>query len=105
MRLLSRYNESIPYTRRTLAALLDSLCGEGGYTLTILTNEFTVKVEVALVVKKQAAIVSETLERILPYNMTFNVALMYNIWARVKPYTWGELLPLTWRTVREEVLP
>ena len=27
LRLLSRYNENIPYTRKSLAALLESLCG------------------------------------------------------------------------------
>lgn len=35
LRLLSRYNENIPYTRRSLEALLESLCGAGGYILTI----------------------------------------------------------------------
>ena len=65
LRLLSRYNENIPYTRKSLAALLESLCGAGGYILTITTATFTVNVKVALGVKKQETIISETLERIL----------------------------------------
>lgn len=81
LRLLSRYNENIPYTRKSLATLLESLCGAGGYILTITTATFTVNVKVALVVKKQETIISETLERILPYNMVFTVELLYNTWA------------------------
>ena len=104
LRLLSRYNENIPYTRKSLAALLESLCGAGGYILTITTATFTVNVKVALGVKKQETIISETLERILPYNMVFTVELLYNTWAKVKPYKWSEVKPLTWKDLKEEVL-
>ena len=104
LRLLSRYNENIPYTRKSLAALLESLCGAGGYALTITTATFTVNVKVALGVKKQETIISETLERILPYNMVFTVELLYNTWAKVKPYKWSEVKPLTWKDLKEEVL-
>ena len=104
LRLLSRYNENIPYTRKSLAALLESLCGAGGYILTITTATFTVNVKVALGVKKQEMIISETLERILPYNMVFTVELLYNTWAKVKPYKWSEVKPLTWKDLKEEVL-
>ena len=97
LRLLSRYNENIPYTRKSLAALLESLCGAGGYVLTITTATFTVNV-------KQETIISETLERILPYNMVFTVELLYNTWAKVKPYKWSEVKPLTWKDLKEEVL-
>lgn len=47
----------------------------------------------------------ELLERILPYNMTFTVELLYNTWGQIKAYTWGELKQLTWREIKEEVLP
>ena len=84
--------------------LLESLCGAGGYILTITTATFTVNVKVALGVKKQEMIISETLERILPYNMVFTVELLYNTWAKVKPYKWSEVKPLTWKDLKEEVL-
>lgn len=102
-RLLSRYSENIPYTRRSLEALLETLCGAGGYTLTITTATFTVEVKVALGVKKQEAIVTETLERILPYNMAFSVKVLYNTWAKAKSYKWSELKKLTWKDLKEEV--
>lgn len=105
LRLLSRYNENIPYTRRTLINLLKSLCGENGYTLEFITAEFTVRIRVALAVKKQKDIVEESLERILPYNMVFSVELLYNTWQQVKSYAWGALSARTWRETKEEVLP
>ncbi|MDE6111214.1 MAG: YmfQ family protein [Eubacterium sp.] len=103
-RLLSRYNENTPYTRKSLANMLATLCGEDGYRLTILTSEFTVKVRVALTVKEQAESVSELLERILPYNMAFSVELLYNPWKRFGPYTWGDTNIHTWKELKEEVL-
>lgn len=104
LRLLSRYNENIPYTRKSLDAVLESLCGAGGYELRIKTSAFTVDVKVALPVKKQEVIIGETLERILPYNMAFAVELLYNTWAKIRPYTWAELHALTWKEIKEEVL-
>ena len=103
-RLLSRYNENIPYTRKNLARMLESLCGADGYQLTILTNDLTVRVKVALTVKKQRNSVEELLERVLPYNMIFTVDLLYNTWERYKPYTWSEVGTLTWKKLKEEVL-
>ena len=104
-RLLSKYNENIPYTRKSLANMLETLCGADGYELTILTSEFTVHVKVALTVKKQAESVSELLERILPYNMIFSVELLYNTWEKLNSYTWADVHKLTWKELKEEVLP
>ncbi len=103
-RILSRYNENIPYTRRSLMRQLAALCGEDGYSVQFLTKDFTVKVKVELTAKKQETAVSELLERILPYNMVFTVELLYNQWQMVKAYTWGALAARTWNQVREEVL-
>ena len=103
-RLLSRYMEDIPYTRKSLINMLTSLCGEGGYQLVISRGTFTVSVKVALTAKKQVDSVRELLERILPYNMTFTVQLLYNTWGQIKDYTWGELKLLTWREIKEEAL-
>ena len=104
-RLLSRYNENIPYTRKSLVNMLETLCGENGYELTILTSEFTVNVKIALAVKKQADSVRELLERVLPYNMLFSVELLYNTWVKAKPFTWENVRKLTWKELKEEVLP
>lgn len=104
-RLLAKYNEDTPYTRNRLKNMLTSLCGSDGYYVTFLTNSFTVNVKVALAVKKQKDVIEELLERVLPYNMVFSVELLYNTWAQVIPYTWGAAHALTWKDIKEEVLP
>ena len=103
-RLLSRYMEDIPYTRRSLESFLSSLCGEGGYKITYKTNDFTVNVRVELTAKRQVDSVEELLERVLPYNLIFTVDLLYNTWNQIKAYTWGELKIKTWGDIKEEVL-
>lgn len=103
-RLNARYNEHIPYTKKGLDVLLASLCGEDGYTLKILTGEFTVIVKVALAAKKQEAVVNEMLERVLPYNMVFSVELLYNKWSALSPYKWSALAAKKWKDLKEEVL-
>lgn len=103
-RLRTKYAENVPYTRKSLAYLLDSLCGKDGYQLTILTESFTVKVKVALVAKKQADSIREVLERILPYNMLFTVELLYNTWEQIKQRRWDDLAQNTWKIIKEGVL-
>lgn len=103
-RLLTRYNENVPYTRKSLENLLASLCGVTGYQLTIVTASFSVSVKVNLAVKKQEDSIKELLERILPYNMVYTVELLYNTWDKVKPRTWNAVSALTWKELKEEVL-
>ena len=102
-RLQSLYTENVPYTRRSLKNWLETLCGEGGYVLTITTSNFNVDVKVALGVKKQENVIRETLERMLPYNMTFSVSLLYNTWGSAKTKTWGSVKTKTWQNLKEEV--
>lgn len=105
LRLKSRYVQNIPYTRRGLTSLLDSLCGETGYVLAIVTSTHTVRVKVDLVVKKQKEIIEDLLERVLPLEMVFTVELLYNTWEMLSHYTWRMLSSFTWKELKEEVLP
>lgn len=104
LRIYARYNENIPYTRSNLKTLLESLCGENGYTLEIVTREFDVRVTVSLTVKTQAETIRDTMERILPYNMTFSVELKYNKWEQMIEKTWGSLAKISWSCVKEDVI-
>ena len=103
-RLFSRYMEDIPYTRKSLINMLTSLCGEDGYQLVITTGSFSVSVKVALTAKKQVDSVRELLERILPYNMTFTVDLLYNTWGQIGAYTHVQLSVYTHNQLRNEVM-
>lgn len=104
-RLLSRYNENLPYTRRALKQILDTLCGADGYSLVFDTGSFTVRVRVALTVKKQEAEVYKFLERVLPYNMMFTVTLMYNRHEMLSRFTHARLSDFTHEQLRSEILP
>lgn len=104
LRILARYNENIPYTRKTLENLLESLCGEDGYTLEIITREFTVNVEVSLNVKTQVETITSSFERILPYNMMFSVTLLYNKWEKTKDKLWAEVQGFLWLELQENAL-
>lgn len=101
-RLRSRYADGAPYTRKSLHALLASLCGTDGYVLNIITKEFTVEVKVALDAKSQKKAVAELLERVLPYNMIFSVDLLYNTWSGANAYTWADVSAHTWKNLKEE---
>lgn len=103
-RVLSKFNETTPYTLRSLEDMLKNICGENGYILELIADEYTVKVQIALKVKKQAGLVGETLERILPCNMLYSVDLLFNTWRLVKNYAWGALKARPWRHIKEEVL-
>lgn len=103
-RILTRYNESRPYTRKWLDETLAMLCGADGYSIIYNTNAFEVNIKVALTAKKQENTVYELMERILPYNMMYTVTLLYNKWEMFEPYTWDSMAALTWMAAREEVL-
>ena len=102
-RLLARFGDRAPYTRRGLDTMLTSLCGSDGYRLSY-PGAFTVSVQVALSAKKQERVVYELLERVLPYNMAYTVTLLYNTWDKVKQKTWSAAGKGTWAALREEVL-
>lgn len=103
-KILAKYNEDIPYTYRKLVELLNTLCGNDGYVLEINHNEFSLKVKVELKSKKNVKAVEETLERIVPMNMIFNVELRYNQYSTVGKLTHQQLKAYTHKGIREEVL-
>ena len=104
-RIKTRLNENLPYTYRRLTQLLDALCGAGNYEATVFHNEYRLKVLLELIVKKTFDEAQELLERIIPANLILEVAIRYNQWQTVLPYTWAELKTLTWKTVKEDMLP
>lgn len=103
IKLLSRYNEGIPYTRKTLRQALDSMCGAGKYELEF-PGGLTLRATLALGVKKQREHVRDYLERVVPYNMEVWVGLRSNSWEKVGAFSWQGLLPRGWEQIREEEL-
>ena len=103
-KLLAKYNENIPFTKSRLIELLDTLCGNDGYVLEINNNQFSLNVKVELKQKKNVQAVEETLERIIPINMVFNVELRYNQQITVGKFTHSYLSNKSHKEIREEYL-
>ena len=101
-RVLSRYNEQLPYTYRKMLEQLKSLCGENGVKAAI--NGLTIEIKVELTAKEKVNEVRELLERMLPANVLVTVSLLYNQWGSVKHLTWEQAKIKTWGQLRNEVL-
>lgn len=103
-RLLTRFNEQVPYTRPVLRNLLNTLLGENGYELTINAADKTLKVKIELTVKGMFEAVEQMLERITPQNMVITVELRYNQYSLLAKYTHAQLAAFTHEQLRNEVL-
>ena len=68
-RILSRLNEQLPYTLPVLKNMLQSLCGEDGYSIEVQNDLYTLKIKIALVAKSNFDDVDVLLKRVVPENM------------------------------------
>lgn len=103
-RVLTRLNEQLPYTMRTLNQQLESLCGKDGYSIELNNNEYTLEVKVNLIAKNNFDDVEALLHRIVPANMIINLTLIYNQHVTLAKFTHLELKSYTHHQLRNEVL-
>lgn len=103
-RILSKWNNAIPYTTRVLHQKLETLCGKDGYELEILTEQYIVAVRVALKSKRNYEMVRDMLDEVIPANMMIDLSLLYNKHELLKQYTHGQLSMHTYKQLRNEVL-
>ena len=103
-RILSRLNEQLPYSLPVLKNILQSLCGEDGYSVEVQNELYTLTVKIALVAKSNFDDVDVLLKRVVPANMIVVLELKYNTWGTIKGFTWGNLKTKTWKEIKEDVL-
>ncbi len=103
-RVLSRWNNTIPYTAAVLRKRLESLCEKEGYLLEILHLENKVKVRVALTNRKNYGMVEEMLKEVIPANIWIDLSLLYNQHKTLGKFTHRQLAVYTQKEVRNEVL-
>ncbi|MDO4765146.1 MAG: DUF2313 domain-containing protein [Eubacteriales bacterium] len=101
-RVLSRYNEQLPYTYAKMMEQLKALCGENGVKVELNGLSLTVKVELAA--KGKVDEVRKLLDRMIPANVMVDVMLLYNQWKQAKGLKWGQVKNKTWGQLRNEVL-
>ena len=78
-----RLNENLPYTFRRLVMLMDSICGENGYTMTLYHNDYFLDVSIQLTEQNlESHIVKQVLEmfeRVLPANIEYIKKFRYDV--------------------------
>ncbi len=102
--VLARYNSTIPYTFKNLKRQLTTLCGEDGFTCELLNEEYFLKIRIELTAKVMYSEVQRLLEKVLPANIVVDLDLRYNQHINLEPFTHGELVSFTQRTLRNEYL-
>lgn len=104
LHVLARMQEQAPYTNRVLVRILDNLLGVGNYMYTRDVANKNIDIKIELSVIRQIDILTETLERILPANMTYNITQRFNIHSYVRQFTHLELMNYTHKEIREDEL-
>ena len=97
--ILTKINEQLPYTTRSMEKRLENLCGKDNYSVSVDVNNFTVNIGVALTARNSYNDVSAMLEDVVPANMDINLFLIYeqnktynkNTHAQLKSYTHNKL--------------
>lgn len=94
-RVLSKWNDRLPYTEQELHSRLTSLCGADGYELVIDYANYTLTVKVALTNQDILPMVRELLDKMVPCNMVVHLYLMYTTHEWLKEYTHADLSQYT----------
>lgn len=103
-RIINRFLNKLPYTMNSLKQILNTLCGENGYTIDYDIPTFTLKIRLELTVKHQLEEVKRTLYNIIPTNIVQDIDLRYNQYEMVGNYTYDYLSKFTFQQIREEAL-
>jgi len=73
-RVITRWNDSLPYTIKSLAERLKTLCGEDGYMITPNFNDYELNIWVRLSMSGQVDELDYMLNYIIPVNLVVNVS-------------------------------
>lgn len=73
IRVLSRWNDTIPYTYRGLIHKLNVLCGEGNYKISLLHNDYTIELIVYLIFGSQLEEIKHMLNYMIPANIVVSM--------------------------------
>jgi hypothetical protein len=68
-RVLSRWNDEIPYTWKTLLAKLDSICGKDNYSIILINDEYKIQLETHIGVYGGVDELNHVLTTMLPCNL------------------------------------
>lgn len=98
-RLRGYYASGLPYTEKKLEEVLAALCGENGYELSVLRDQYRVEVRLKLAAAGLRENVTELARKMIPANMELRVSVLFNRWERFRYMRWGELKNETWGSI------
>lgn len=103
-KILTRFNEQLPYTVRTLEERLEVLCGKNGYMLEFFPSSYAVRIRIALASKTYFDAVYTMLKRIVPANIEVDLQLKYNQHRDLSKYSHKTLASLRHKHMKDEVI-
>lgn len=101
--VLFRLNEQLPFTLSKLETLLDLVAPTDGYSIELDYAAREMVVQVSLVCKPVARLISEVLMRTVPANILWELYWDYNKHCQMAARTHGALAAKTHYQIREEV--
>ncbi len=101
-RILTRLNETRPFTVLQLNNILQTLCGEDNYS--ILISDYTLIVRIGLTSKSNFSDVETLLQKISPANMMIDLSLAYNQHQSLQTMTHAQLAAMTHYEIRNEIM-
>ncbi len=104
LRVMSNWDNMVPYHYVYLKNQLKLLCGEQGYHLQMDFSMQTIKLGVELTAKHMLAAVKEMLYAIIPCNIRIDIELIYNRHITLGKFTHGQLRNYTYKQLREDVI-
>ena len=103
-RIMARTAEQRPFTLRWLRELLTTLCGEDGFSVSLVGADFRLVVRLALAIKQNYDDVQALLGRIVPVNMVIDLSILYIQYQALASYTHEQLANYTHEQLRNEVI-
>ena len=99
----SRLNEEIPFTFKMLDKKLKMLCGDDGYILVSIPEEYRLVVGLGLVAYNNYYDVENLLKKMVPANIIIEISEIYNRHSGLHGFTYEELEEYTHYQLRNEV--
>ena len=101
-RILAYLSSDLPYTRWSLLRKLESACGQGNVSVTVIPNEYKLVVRVALAAASQYNTVYEVIQKMLPCNMILDYDLIYNQHILFEGFTHAQMAEYTHHALRTQ---
>lgn len=99
----SRMNEELPFTLNMLKEKLKMLCGDDGYIVVLIPEEYRLVVGLGLVAMNNYYDVENLLKKMVPANIVIEISEIYNRHSGLHSFTYEELAEYTNNQLRNEV--